>query len=237
MDFGPVLIVGFIVLVVITIVVSMINAQKRRQEFLAWCAARKFMVDESKDYGMESRFPELKCLQQGDSGSQYAFDRFNGDWKGRSVLGFNYHYETHSTDSKGNTTTNHHYFSVVTVQSSVPLKPLLVRPENLFDKFCTVFGAEDINFESAEFSRAFYVKAPDRKWAYDVIHARMMEYFLQAPRFYIEMQRDNIFAYRNSRFKLQDFDDAMYFLDGILDRLPDYLKKQQLEVQTWNQQS
>ena len=38
---------------------------------------------------------------------------------------------------------------------------------------------DDIDFESDEFSRKFYVQSSDRKFAYDVLHPRMMEFLLQ----------------------------------------------------------
>lgn len=230
MELGPLLIPLIIAVVVALVIAGGIHARKVRQEFLAWAASRGFAVDESHDDSMETRFPELDCLRRGDD--RYAYDIISGDWKGRPLLGFHYHYETHSRDSKGHQQTHHHNFSVVTLRSDIPLKDLLVRPENVLDKVAGFFGAEDINFESAEFSRAFYVKSADRKWAYDVIHARMIEFFLGAPRFCIEMHGDCVFAWRDSRFRIRDFEDAAYFLDGILDRLPEYLKRQQLEETT-----
>jgi hypothetical protein len=58
---------------------------------------------------------------------------------------------------------------------------LIIRPEHFFDRFAGVFGFDDIDFESAEFSKSFFVKSRDRRFAYDVIDARMME-FLMATR-------------------------------------------------------
>ncbi|MCZ6810529.1 MAG: hypothetical protein O7D97_00875, partial [Planctomycetota bacterium] len=55
---------------------------------------------------------------------------------------------------------------------------LLIRREGMFDKLAGAFGFDDIDFESAEFSKRFYVKSPDKRFAYDVIHPRMMEFLL-----------------------------------------------------------
>ena len=52
-----------------------------------------------------------------------------------------------------------HVFSAVILDSDVVLQPLFIRPEGFFDKISEFFGADDIDFESAEFSRRFYVKA------------------------------------------------------------------------------
>jgi len=117
-----------------------------------------------------------------------------GTWSDRHLLAFDYHYETHSTDSKGHRRTNHHHFSAVILASALPLKPLFIRAEGFFDKLTEFVGFDDIDFESAEFSRKFYVKAKDRRWAYDVIHARTMEFLLSMPRFTIQFDRNNVIA-------------------------------------------
>jgi len=113
---------------------------------------------------MEERFPNFTCLQEGSN--RYACNIMQGTDAGHGVCAFDYHYETYSTDSKGNRTTYHYNFSVVIISTGLPLKPLSIRRETFFDKVGAFLGCEDINFESAEFSRAFFVKSPDRRWAF-----------------------------------------------------------------------
>lgn len=54
-----------------------------------------------------------------------------------------------------------------------------IRSENILDKVAGAIGFDDIDFESAEFSDKFHVKSPDKRFAYNVIHARMMEFLLK----------------------------------------------------------
>jgi len=203
--------------------------EKRRKALIAWAHGHGLRFSPHKNHALDSRFPEFGCLQKGDS--RYAHNILEGEWEGRPFLGFDYHYATHSTDSKGNRSTTHHHFSAVVLTSDVPLKPLFIRPEGFFDKVTEFFGFDDIDFESAEFSRRFYVKAPDKRWAYDVIHQRTMEFLLGAPRFTITFDRGHVIAYRSSRFKVREFEAAADVVRGILDRLPDYLVRQQREAQ------
>jgi hypothetical protein len=58
---------------------------------------------------------------------------------------------------------------------------LEVRPEGFGDTLKAMVGLDDIDFESEEFSRRFYVTSGDRKFAYDVIHPKMMEFLLARP--------------------------------------------------------
>ena len=58
---------------------------------------------------------------------------------------------------------------------------LLIRKEHVGDKLAGALGFDDIDFESEEFSRSFFVKSKDKRYAYDVIHPRMMEFLLKGP--------------------------------------------------------
>ena len=124
-----------------------------------------------------------------------------------------------------------HWFDIrhsgFVIHNSFPLKPLFIRPEGFFDKVTQFFGFDDIDFESAEFSRRFYVKSPDKRWAYDVIHPRTMELLMAGPRFSIKFDTGCVIAYRSSTFKPAEFAAAAGTIRGILDGLPDYLVRQQ----------
>ena len=71
--------------------------------------------------------------------------------------------------------------------------------------------------------RKFFVSAADKRWAYDVIHQRMMEYLMSAPDFGIQFDSANVIAWRSSRFDPPEFEAAIGMVRGILDLLPEYL--------------
>jgi hypothetical protein len=200
------------------------QAKKRRMALAAWAASRGFSFDPTRDSQMDDRYPEFKCLRQGDN--RYAYNVMAGNAGGRPVSAFDYHYATHSTDSKGHRTTHNHHFSAVIVATGLPLKPLAIRKEGFFDKIGEFLGFDDIDFESTEFSREFYVKSPDRRWAFDVIHQETMEFLLASPRFALELQGSDAIAYRDRTFKPEDFEAALEVIAGVLDRLPEYLVKE-----------
>ncbi|MHC4671260.1 MAG: hypothetical protein ACYTBZ_02140, partial [Planctomycetota bacterium] len=119
-----------------------------------------------------------------------------------------------------------HYFSAVLINSGLPLKPLVIRPERFFDKITEFFGYDDIDFELNEFSRKFYVKSPDKKWAFDVIHQATMEFLLECPTFNLDFQGPYVLAYRSSTFDIEEFSAAIAVIEGILDRFPEYLLRE-----------
>ena len=219
------LIAGFVALVTLGVFLSWYFAAKRRKELAGWAAAHGLAFSPAKDGSMDFQFPAFSCLKSGDN--RYAFNVMHGKWSDHDFVGFDYHYETHTHSSKGGRQTHHHYFSAVILSSPVLLKPLSIRPEGFFDKVTEFFGADDIDFESAEFSRKFYVKSPDKEWAYDVIHQRTMEFMLASPNFSLQFAGNAVIAWRGSTFKTPDFEQAAELINGILDRLPEYVAKQQ----------
>jgi hypothetical protein len=169
---------------------------------------------------MDSCFPDFKCLHRGRS--RHAHNIITGQLAGREITAFDYRYTTGSGKNKRT-----HSFSAIIVTAPFPLKPLFIRREGFFDKVTEFFGADDIDFESAEFSRKFFVKSTDKKWAYDVIHQRMMEYLLTAPKFAIQFAGNSIIAWHQSTFTPDDFQSAFDLIEGMIQRLPEYLVKQQ----------
>jgi len=104
---------------------------------------------------------------------------------------------------------------------------LLIRREGVFDRLAGVLGFDDIDFESEEFSRAFYVKSSDKKFAYDVVHPRMMEWLLakEVPMIDIEQGRCCV-AQDRVRWEPQEFKRWLRRMDEFFDQWPDYLTSQ-----------
>jgi len=218
---------GFIVILIIAVIgfigftlLSYYFAEKRREQLSRWAASRGLSFDAAKDSSMEDRYPGFACLREGDD--RYAYDIMQGaDQKQtRSICAFDYHYETYSTDSKGNRQTHHYHFSAIVVDTGLPLRPLSIRSETFFDKIGEFLGHEDINLESAEFNRRFHVTSPDRRWAFDVLPQPTMEFLLESPRFALEIQNGCVLAYTKSTFSADEFESALGVVCGFLDRIP-----------------
>jgi hypothetical protein len=208
----------FVALIIGLIVLGQMQAKKRQAELQQWAASRGLSFNPDSDSSMDSRYPKFSCLQEGDD--RYAFNIMQGSIAGRSILAFDYHYETESTDSKGDHTTTDWEFSAVIVHPGLPLKPLSIRTETFMDKVGAFMGFEDINFESADFNRQFFVKSPDRRWAFDVLSQHSMEFLLASPRFTLEMDDACMIAYRNTTFSAGEFQAALEVIEGLLDRIP-----------------
>jgi len=192
---------------------------RRREELGAWASAHGLSFDPSRDKRMDDRFREFDCLRIGHT--RYAYNAAQGVWSGLPILAFDYHYTTGS----GKRRTDHH-FSAVLVESPLPLKPLTIRREGFADRVLQFFGLDDINFESAEFSRTFHVQSRDKRWAYAVIHQKTMDYLLRAPEYNIQFDNTHIMLWRMCRLSPSDLDTALDMAQTILGLFPDYLVRE-----------
>lgn len=207
------------IVVVAAVVYGFYAAAQRRKMLIAWAARHGLSFHKAKDRDFDSRFPGIKCLNKGHS--RYACNVMRGHWGERPIIAFDYHYTTGSGKNQSN-----YNFSAVIIESPFVLKPLHIRREGFFDKVTEFLGFDDIDFESAEFSRNFYVTAADKRWAYDIIHQRMMEYLMAAPEFAVQFDVLHIITWNDKEFDPADFEAAANHIRNILDLVPDYVVQQ-----------
>lgn len=226
MDIHPAfLIVGFL-LVFGAIAYLSYLAKKRREEAFRALATRLGCRFYAKDpFGLSARYESyFPTLQQGSR--RYAYNVIDGALDGRRMHLFDHHHETYSTNSKGHRQTHHHYRTFLCLEHDADLGRMEVRPEHFFDKIGAFFGFDDVDFESAEFSRKYHVKAEDRKLAYDVFHPKMIEFFLQLGDFKVTTARSlALFRRGSGTMSIEQIEKTMLDADGFLDRLPRYLRK------------
>ena len=86
-----------------------------------------------------------------------------------------------------------------------------------------MFGYQDIEFESAEFSKAFCVRSPDKKFAYDVCNTKMMEYLLANRDLSVEIENQVLALAFDRCLSVGQVESNLQRLVEIRSRLPDYL--------------
>jgi hypothetical protein len=211
----------FIAFGAIAVVAAVLSAKARKERQLAlraWAAANGWHYTPEQVSSIEHRFPGFGCLTQGDN--RYGYNVVRGAHNDSEIWAFDYHYQTYSTDSKGHRTTHHHRFSALLVDSGLRLAPLSIRQESFLDRMKGVFGFDDIDFESAEFSEKFWVTAANKRWAYDVINQRNMELLLGSPRFALQFDGSHVLAWRNNTFKPVEYEQALTLVFELLAGIP-----------------
>lgn len=218
----PILIVGvFVVLVIVLAVFGALAAKKRREAFAALATRLGLAFSAERDRDIAERFRFLDRLAQGSN--RYGYNILSGNYGGRSVLAFDYHYETQSHDSKGNRQTHHHHFSCFVLQLERGFPELTIAREGIFSKVAQAFGYEDIDFESHEFSRRFCVRSKNKKFAYDVCHARMIEYLLANADLGIEIESSALALAFAGVLKPEEIEPNLQRLIQVRALMPNYL--------------
>jgi len=74
----------------------------------------------------------------------------------------------------------------------------LLRREGVLDKVKAAAGLEDIDFESAEFSRRYYVSCTQKRFAYDVLTQKQMKLLLSVEDMNVEICARSMVFYLDS---------------------------------------
>lgn len=208
-------------LVVAGIIYGSIAARKRREALMQLAARLGLRFSPARDYDLPRRFGFLNKLSQGSN--RYAFNVLSGRWRDHDVLVFDYHYETHSTDSKGRRQTHHHYLSLFVLLLPLSFPEVTIAREGIFSKIAQAFGYDDIDFESAEFSRTFCVRAKNRRFAYDFCNPQMMEYLLENRDLNIEIENRALALAFHGHVDVAQIESNLARLVEIRRHMPEYL--------------
>lgn len=101
---------------------------------------------------------------------------------------------------------------------------LLIRKEGFGDKILGGLGFDDIDFESEAFSRRFWVKCDNKRYAYDVIHPRMMEFLMAGPAPQVEIVHDVCLLLEGSkRWDPSAFRGAPAWFGAFFELWPEHL--------------
>jgi hypothetical protein len=200
--------------------------QQRRQELADLAARLGWQFDAAKEYDFDRQYPSFEQFSRGHP--RYALNTLRGqlavgqgNWP--VVMG-DYYYQITSGCGKHRHTQTHQ-FSYLMLELPFPCPgELVIRREGMFDKLAAMLGFDDIDFESAEFSRSFSVKGGDKKFAFDIIHPRMMEFLLsrEPPTIHLA-DRHCCLGEDNRRWSAEEFQAKLAWAEEFLAQWPQYL--------------
>jgi len=162
---------AFIALAAAVIVFGILKARQRRDAMARLAADLGFEYYADDPWGLAERYAMFDLFGRGHS--RKASNVLCGELDGRAVVAFDYKYTTGS----GKNQSTHHYQGVV-LGLPIVAAGLRMRGETAFDRLASWVGWDDIDFESDEFSRRYHVRSEDRRFAYDIFHARLIEHLL-----------------------------------------------------------
>lgn len=159
----------------------------------------------------------LSRLTRGND--RYAFNVLRGTYHEQAMFVFDHHYETGSGKNRED-----HYGTILMLVVKEAFPKVTIGPESLSAKLEAAFGlGDEVNFESAEFSRKFCVRSADKKFAYDVCNPQMIDYLLANPGMQIEIQGPVISIAFEPQLPAGNIEFNLQRLVEIRSRLPEYL--------------
>jgi hypothetical protein len=216
------IIIGIIILVIGLAILSYWQDKKRREALQAVALQLGFSFSPDEDHSFADQYGFLN--QMNDGSNRYAFNILHGTTGDGSPCSiFDYHYETHSTDSKGRRTTHHHYLSVFALSLLKSFPELEIKPEGFFSKLGQALGFDDIDFESMEFSKRYQVKSDDKKFAYDFCNALMIDFLLGQPELIIEVEQNVLAITFTNKLEVELIVPNYERLLRIRSLMPEYL--------------
>ena len=213
--------------VIVLLAVLAFLAEKKRREMLQGVAASRGWHYTDRDDAWAHHFDGSPF---GQGHNRQAHHILRGTHDGREFVGFEFVYHTTetSTDSQGRTSSREvkHWYSVLALRTTDGLPRLEVSPEGFFGRAVGKLTNRDIQLESEEFNRAFTVVSSDRRFAYDILHPRLMEQLLLTRDVGWKIENGWILAIEPGRHDLEDIDRRLAVIDGVLDAVPDFVRQQ-----------
>ena len=162
---------GFAALVVGLVIWGIMRARQEREAMAALATELgvQFYIEDPWD--LPGRYGQFDLFDAGHS--KHATNVLCGNVDGRNMVAFDYSYKTGS----GKDESTHSYQAVV-LDLPILAPHLALRDENFLDTIASWVGHDDLDFESEAFSKAYCVKCDQPKFAYDIFHARLIEYLL-----------------------------------------------------------
>lgn len=134
------------------------------------------------------------------------------------------------TTGSGDDTQTHRFSFLVFELPLVMLPGLTVRHEWFGDRIAAALGFDDIDFESDEFNRRFVVKSANKRFAYDIVHPRMMEFMLgtRPPR--LELRDDVLLVWhsQDAKWSPDEFRKQLAWSREFLGLWPEFVIEQYL---------
>ncbi|MCA9277504.1 MAG: hypothetical protein H6815_01800 [Phycisphaeraceae bacterium] len=230
----PVVLLLFALFALIAIVAAVMGskaANQRRDELIALAHQFGLSFYPGHDPDHDDHYSHFEIFRRGHSRSAYntiagMLEEHDSPFSTAMYVRMgDFQYKVTTNNGKTTTTTTYRFSYLIVHIPFAHCPNLLIRREGVFDWIKGALGFNDIDFESAEFSKRFYVSSSDRKFAYDVITPLMMEFLMShdAPTVDIERARVCISNGR-TRWQPAEFGQRLDWLFRFLDLWPEHVR-------------
>ncbi|MEO1496941.1 MAG: hypothetical protein AAFV43_07295 [Planctomycetota bacterium] len=221
-----VFVVTAIAAVIIGAIVHYNKKEGERTEMLRRLAERLGLRFTPKHHTLPGRVSDMADFARGHS--RYAYNTLHGPLRVGSVTldvqAGDYHFAVTRSNGKSSST-QHYNLSYLAVRVGLPGTPrVTLRREGFFDTVSAAFGFNDIDFESAEFSRKFHVSSSDKRFAYDLLHPRAIELLLDECPNRLDLRGEWLcLTNKDKRWEVDEFAGWLVWLERFVNLWPDHM--------------
>jgi hypothetical protein len=216
----PFALFGLVVIVVGIAAYLAYEAEQKRRRLLQGFALSSGWDYRARDDSWTERF-DGGPFGQGDH--RRADNVLAGRYGERDMVAFDYSFQTHSNDSKGNRQTTTHRYTVCALRLPAYLRELELSPESLLTRVATAVGFADVELESEDFNRRYRVRARDPKFAYDVLHPRTMDALLARRPLHLRISGADALCWESGRLKPPQLLEHLSTLALLVDGIPSFV--------------
>lgn len=223
----PILIVAVLIIVGVAAYLAWLQEKKRREAMHALARELGWYFSPFKDRSHDREYAHFEIFRRGHSRAAYNTLTGHVEIKGRQYAAKmgDFKYKVTSGSGKSRRTTTYRFSYLIVHLPFVGVPDLLIRREGMFDKLKHFLGLGALTFESAEFSRRFHVQCADRKFAYDVIDPRMMEFLLRSNPMTIDIEHSRMcLSDGRNRWDTDQFKRQLAWMQQFFEHWPKHVK-------------
>lgn len=242
------LIIGLFVVVFIVIALLAANAQKKRRAELQALADRLHFTFLEGGIPMGSSIglldllglsaPAAPCPYSADFISFFPlFNQGSARRIGPAMVGYDnagngwFLFDYQYTISSGKNSTTYR-FSVVVAQTTLALPTMTLSPENVGYSVGKFFGMRELQVESEDFNKRYFIKSSDNKMALDLLHPLAIETLLRQPNYEWQMAGPFVMLHLHRNISGPEFEGLMGCINEFLKQIPTYYRQDHGLVRT-----
>lgn len=221
-----ILIIAGILAVILGAIYERRRERQRTEQLRTLAADLDFDFDDRKDSSHDELFAQFEVFRRGFG--RVAFNTMTGRVaigpSGFGVRMGDFLYKEQHSNGKSSYTVTYRLSYCILMLPWPGVPGLLIRPERFLDRLTGAIGFDDIDFESAEFSRRFFVKSSDKRFAYDVVTPRMMEFLLERNDLAVDLEGGAcLFVDGTRRWSPHEFRMALGRLSRFFELWPEHV--------------
>lgn len=178
-----------------------------------------FRYERGPDPDLGASFRYLRRIgQASETGVGWAaWDIVNGTWRDRPVLLLTVSYRADDASSA-------RHLAVTAVQAADRQLPdLTIRPEGTRTRLANLLTNRDIDLDSIEFSRAFELASPDRRFATEFCSPAVIEFLLEHRSIEVETYGQWLLTATGGPSDPADVEERLDLLSDLIDVIPTHV--------------